>query len=47
MLKMLKLAPILEEVSKNICMSGHEGSGSYDGKLHQAFTLSRGGWDRA
>jgi hypothetical protein len=47
MLKMLKLAPILEEVSKNICMSGHEGSGSYDWKLHQAFTLSRGGWDRA
>src|SRR5215510_2041906 len=46
-LKMLKLAPILEEVSKNIGMSGHEGSGSYDWKLHQALTLSRGGWDKA
>ena len=25
-------------------MSGHKGNGSYDGKLHQVFTLSRGGW---
>ena len=30
-LEMLKLAPILEEVSEDICMSGHEGSGRYDG----------------
>jgi hypothetical protein len=44
---MLKLASILEEVSKNICMSGHEGSGSYDWKLHQALTLSHGEGDRA
>src|SRR6266536_2840402 len=33
---MLKLAPILEEVPEDICVSGHEGSGGHDRKLHQA-----------
>jgi hypothetical protein len=36
MLEMLKLAPILEEVSEDIRMSSHEGSGGHDRKLHQA-----------
>jgi hypothetical protein len=36
MLKMMKLAPILEEVSEDIRMSSHEGSGGHDRKLHQA-----------
>src|SRR5713101_3940137 len=35
-LEMLKLAPILEEVPEDICMSGHQGSGGHDRKLHQA-----------
>src|SRR6266487_4104340 len=35
-LEMLKLAPILEEVPEDICVSGHEGSGGHDRKLHQA-----------
>jgi hypothetical protein len=43
LLEMVKLAPILEEVPKDICMSGHEGSGRYDGKLHATFALSPGG----
>ena len=34
-LEMVKLAPILEEISKNVRMSSHEGSGSHDRKLHQ------------
>src|SRR5215475_3437804 len=36
---MMKLAPILEEVSEDISMSSHEGSGGYDRKLHQAIPL--------
>src|SRR5438105_9081275 len=36
---MLKLAPILKEISKDFRMGGHDGSGGHDGKLHQAFTL--------
>jgi hypothetical protein len=35
-LEMVKLAPILEEVSENIGMSSHERRGSHDWKLHQA-----------
>ena len=35
-LEMLKLAPILEEVPEDARMSSHQGSGSYDWKLHQA-----------
>jgi hypothetical protein len=36
MLEMVKLAPILEEVSEDMRMSSHEGSGGYDRKRHQA-----------
>jgi len=42
-LKMVKLAPILEEVPEDICMSGHEGSGGHDRKLHQALPFHVGG----
>src|SRR3989454_10044068 len=42
-LEMLKLAPILEEVPEDICMSGHEGSRGHDRKLHQAFPFHVGG----
>src|SRR2546425_9218794 len=40
---MLKLAPILEEVPEDICMSGHQGSGGHDRKLHQALPFHVGG----
>src|SRR5438309_10499263 len=40
---MLKLAPILEEVPEDICMSGYEGSGGHDRKLHQALPFHIGG----
>jgi hypothetical protein len=46
-LEMLKLAPILEEVSEDINMSSHERRVSHYRKLHQAFPLSHGGRDRA
>jgi hypothetical protein len=39
-LKMAQLAPILKEISKNLRVGGHEGSGRYDGKLHETFALS-------
>src|SRR5438132_10723514 len=40
---MLKLTPILEEVPEDICMSGYEGSGGHDRKLHQALPFHIGG----
>jgi hypothetical protein len=43
MLEMLKLAPILKEIPKAVCVGGHDGSGSYEGKLHETFALSRRG----
>ena len=43
MLEMLKLAPILEEISEDVCVSGYERRGSHHGKLHQMLILSRGG----
>ena len=46
-LEMLKLTPILEEVSEDIGMSGHEGGRSHYRKLHETCTLSPRGWDRA
>src|SRR5207302_5157726 len=46
-LEMLKLAPILEEVSEDIGVSAHEGRGSHYRKLHETCTLSPRGWDRA
>src|SRR2546427_537550 len=42
-LEMVKLAPIFEEVSEDIGMSGHEGSGGHDRKLHQALPFRIGG----
>ena len=42
-LAMVKLAPILAEVPEDVRMSSHQGSGSHDGKLHQALPLSREG----
>ncbi len=47
MLEMAKLAPILTEIAKDVRMGGHDGSGSDDGKLHEAFALSSRGWGRA
>jgi hypothetical protein len=46
-LEMVKLAPILKEIAKNVRVGGHDGSGRYDGKLHATFALSPRGWDRA
>ena len=46
-LEMLKLAPILKEIAKNVRVGGHDGSGRYDGKLHETFALSPRGWMRA
>src|SRR5438445_7069589 len=40
---MLKLTPILEEVPEDIYMSGYEGSGGHDRKLHQALPFHVGG----
>lgn len=42
-LKMVKLAPIFEEVSEDIGMSSHEGSGGHDRQLHQALPFRIGG----
>ncbi len=47
MLEMLELASILKEVPEDIRVSAHQGSGRHDGKLHEVFTLSPRGWDRA
>ena len=46
-LEMVKLAPILKEISEDIRMSGHEGSGGHDRKLHQALPFHGGEQDRA
>src|SRR6266478_6484721 len=43
MLEMVKLAPILKEIAKNVRVGGHDGSRRYDGKLHETFALSRRG----
>jgi hypothetical protein len=43
MLEMVQLAPILEEVPEDVRMSRHQGSGSHDGKRHQALPLAREG----
>ena len=47
MLEMAKLAPILKEIAKDCRVGGHDGSGGYNGKLHETFALSPKGWDRA
>jgi hypothetical protein len=47
MLEMAKLAPILKEIAKNVCVGGHNRSGSDNGKLHMPVALSSRGWDRA
>src|SRR6266571_4719201 len=46
-LEMVKLAPILKEIAKDVRVGGHDGSRSHDGKLHEPFALSRRGWERA
>jgi len=46
-LKMAKLASILKEIAKDVRMGGYDGSRSNDGKLHETWTLSPKGWDRA
>jgi len=46
-LEMAKLAPILKEIAKNVRVGSDDGSGRYDGKLHEPFALSPRGWDRA
>ncbi len=46
-LEMVKLAPILKEIAKDVRVGGHDGSRSHDGKLHELFALSRRGWERA
>ena len=47
MLEMLKLAPILQEIAQDVCVGGHNGSGSYDRKLHEMCALAPRGGDRA
>ena len=47
MLEMAKLAPILKKIAKNVRVGSDDGSGRYDGKLHETFALSPRGWDRA
>src|SRR5215510_9809865 len=47
MLKMAKLAPILKEIAKDVRVGSHDGSRSYDGKLHKTFALSPKGRGRA
>ena len=47
LLEMAQLAPMLTEIAKDVRMGGHDGSGSYDGKLHEPFALSSRGWGRA
>src|SRR6266705_3741543 len=46
-LEMVKLAPILKEITKDLGVARHDGSGTDDGKLHEVLTLSPRGWDRA
>src|SRR6266705_3396310 len=46
-LEMVKLAPILKEITKDLGVGRHDGSGTDDGKLHEVLTLSPRGWDRA
>ena len=46
-LEMAKLAPILKKIAKNVRVGSDDGSGRYDGKLHEPFALSPRGWDRA
>jgi len=43
MLERVKLASILKEIPHDVRMSGHNGSGGYDGKLHETFALSSRG----
>jgi hypothetical protein len=47
MLEMAKLAPILKEITKDVRVGGHNGSGSDDGKLHEPGALSSRGRYRA
>ena len=47
MLKRAKLAPILKEITKDVRVGSHDGSRSYNGKLHNAFALSPKGGGRA
>jgi len=42
-----ELAPILKEITKDLGVGRHDGSGTDDGKLHEVLTLSPKGWDRA
>jgi len=46
-LEMAKLAPILKEIAKDVRVGSHDGSRSYNGKLHETFALSPKGEDRA
>jgi hypothetical protein len=47
MLKMVKLVTILKKIAKDVCVGGHDGSGSDNGKLHEMCTLSPREWERA
>jgi hypothetical protein len=47
MLKMAQLAPILKEITKDVCVGRHDGSRSYDGKLPKTFALSPKGAARS
>src|SRR5262245_27017375 len=46
-LEMVKLAPILKEITKDIRVGSHDGSRSHDGKLHETFALSYREWERS
>jgi hypothetical protein len=43
---MVKLAPILKEITKDIRVGGHDRSRSYDRKLHETVALSHREWER-
>jgi hypothetical protein len=36
---MLKLTSILKKIPEGVCVSDHQGRGSHDWQLHEAFTL--------
>jgi hypothetical protein len=46
MLDMVKLTPILKEITKDIRVGGHDRSRSHDRKLHETVALSHREWER-
>jgi hypothetical protein len=46
MLEVVKLTPILKEITKDIRVGGHDRSRSHDRKLHETVALSHREWER-